>query len=164
MLLGIMADSHDNLPKVAAACRAFRERGVATILHAGDFVAPFALKLLVREGIPVAGVFGNNDGERAGLLGVCAGIHEGPYRCELDGRTVVIAHAPGQLAGPACDGADLLVHGHTHQARIEDGPPLRVNPGEVGGWLTGRSTAAVVDLASLAAELIELDTQETVAL
>jgi putative phosphoesterase len=164
MLLGIMADSHDNLPKVAAACRAFRERGVGAIVHAGDFVAPFVLKLLAREDVPLIGVFGNNDGERVGLRAVCAEIHEPPHRCRLEGRTVVIAHAPAQLTESVRDGADLLLHGHTHQASIVAGPPLMVNPGETGGWLTGRSTAAVVDLDSLSAELIELDGQETVAL
>jgi hypothetical protein len=164
MLLGIMADSHDNLPKVAAACRAFRDRGVGAVLHAGDFVAPFALKLLVGAGIPVTAVFGNNDGERAGLLAACKDIHNSPHRLELGGRTIVMAHAPGQLEAPECDGADLLVHGHTHQACIQDGPPLLVNPGEAGGWLTGRSTVAVVDLECMTAELVELDPQETVAL
>jgi putative phosphoesterase len=164
MLLGIMADSHDNLPKVAAACRALRERGATAILHAGDFVAPFALKPVVREEFRVIAVFGNNDGERAGLLGICPDIHEPPYRFELAGRTVVVAHSIGQLEGRAADGADLLVYGHTHECRIEAGPPMLINPGETGGWLTGRSTVAVVDLASLTAELIELDGQETVAL
>jgi putative phosphoesterase len=164
MLLGIMADSHDNLPRLAAACRTFRERGVDAVIHAGDFVAPFALKLLVREGLPVLGVFGNNDGERAGLRAACAEVYDAPHRCQVDGRTIVIAHSPDQLAGAAGEGADLLVHGHTHQACIDDGPPLLVNPGETGGWLTGRCTVAVADLQALTAELIELDGQETVAL
>jgi hypothetical protein len=136
---------------------------VEAIVHAGDFVAPFALKLIVREEVPVVAVFGNNDGERAGLLRVCSDLQEPPHSLELGGRRVVVAHSPGQLEGNGADGADLLIHGHTHEARIETGPPLLVNPGETGGWLTGRSTVALVNLASMDAELIELDGQETVA-
>lgn len=163
MLLGIMADTHDNLPRAAAACAVLRERGAGMILHAGDFVAPFALKVLVRADLPIVAVFGNNDGERTGLMKVCDDIHDSPYRCEIAGRTVVIAHDPADLTDAVRDGADLLVHGHTHQAYIEAGPPLTVNPGEVGGWLTGRSSVAVVDCSSMTAELIELGEQETVA-
>jgi hypothetical protein len=33
---------------------------------------------------------------------------------------------------------------------------LLVNPGETYGWLHGRATAAVVDLANLGVELIDL--------
>ena len=37
MLIGVMADTHDNLRMLAAALRVFREHGVEAILHAGDF-------------------------------------------------------------------------------------------------------------------------------
>ena len=164
MLLGIMADTHDNLPKVSAACAVFREHGVETIVHAGDFVAPFVLKVIARSGMPLVAVFGNNDGEGAGLRAACDGIQDPPRRCTLGGRKVVIAHDPAELAGPVLEGADLLVHGHTHEAYVDIGPPMTVNPGEVGGWLTGRSTVAVVDSDSMTAELIEIGSQETVAL
>jgi hypothetical protein len=58
--------------------------------------------------------------------------------------------------------ADLLVCAHTHRPAVEQGPPLVVNPGEAGGWLTGRCTAALVDLDRIQAEIIELGSQETV--
>jgi putative phosphoesterase len=162
MLIGVMADTHDNLPKVAAATELFAARGVQAILHAGDFVAPFALKLLLTAGLPVTGVFGDNDGERTGLRKACPDLYSAPHRFEMGGRTVVLAHDPAQLAGEAAAGADLLVHGHTHKSEVRPGPPLLVNPGEAGGWLTGVSTVALVDLDSLTAELVELGSQETV--
>ena len=67
MLVGVIADTHDNLPLVARAMELFRRRGVGAVLHAGDFVAPFALKPFVAADMPLTGVFGNNDGERDGL-------------------------------------------------------------------------------------------------
>ena len=164
MLLGVISDTHDNLPMVERAAILFAEQGVDAILHAGDFVAPFALKALLQSGLPVTGVFGNNDGERAGLARLCEGLHESPYRLDLGGRAVVLAHAPEDLVGPACDGADVLIHGHTHKLLVEQGSPLVLNPGEAGGWLTGRCTAAVLDLDALSVEIIELGPQSTVKL
>lgn len=163
MLVGVISDTHDNLPKVARACELFRERGVEAVLHAGDFVAPFALKVLVNSALPVTAVFGNNDGERDGLAGVCDDLHEPPHRFELGGRVVVLSHEPDRLTDEVVAGADVLIHGHNHVAETarRDGC-LLVNPGEAGGWLSGHCTVAVVDLARLDAEIIDLGRQETV--
>ena len=162
MLIGVMADTHDNLPKVRAALDLFASRGVEAIVHAGDFVAPFALKLVVGAGLPVVAVLGNNDGEKAGLHKAGADLHAPPHRFRMGGRAVVLAHNPAQLADDAIAGADLVVYGHTHKHEVRQGPPLVVNPGEAGGWLTGVATAAIVDLDAMTAEIVELGPQETV--
>ncbi|KPK66253.1 MAG: hypothetical protein AMK73_00615 [Planctomycetes bacterium SM23_32] len=159
MLIGVMSDTHDNLPKIAAALQLFAGRGVAVILHAGDYVAPFALKLLLKTGIPLVGVLGNNDGERAGLKALCATLYDPPHRLHLGGRLVLLTHDPAGL--PSQPEADLIVHGHTHSACIERGEPLVVNPGEAGGWLTGTCTVGVVDLDTMQAEIADLGPQET---
>ena len=39
MKIGIMSDSHDNMPKIAAAVKCFNEAGVEHVVHAGDFAA-----------------------------------------------------------------------------------------------------------------------------
>ena len=162
MLIGVLADTHDNLPMTAAAVDLFRARKVETILHAGDFVAPFTLKLILKAGIPLIGVFGNNDGERAGLRKACPTLREPPHRFELGGRTIVLAHDSAQLAGDLAERADLLVCGHTHQAAVRTQGALVVNPGEAGGWLTGLCTAALVDLDAMSAQILQLGSQETV--
>lgn len=52
---------------------------------------------------------------------------------------------------------DVVVYGHTHKAVIERvGKTLVVNPGELCGCLTNRSTYAVLNLESLEAELVLL--------
>jgi len=49
------------------------------------------------------------------------------------------------------------VHGHDHVAKIAKvGGTLIVNPGEVGGWLTGRSSFGLLDTETLEAEIIDL--------
>jgi len=157
--IGVIADTHDNLPMLERALTVLKRRGVEMLLHAGDYVAPFSLKAILASELPMVGVFGNNDGERAGLSRLSESLHKGPYRFELDGRTIIMAHEPAVLDGALRPGDELAVCAHTHEVQISEGPPLRVNPGEVGGWLTGRCTGAVVELKSLTAEVVEFGTQ-----
>jgi len=57
----------------------------------------------------------------------------------------------------ACGSLDLLVYGHTHRPEVRKaGTLLIVNPGEVYGHLTGRSTVALVDTVKRSAEIVEI--------
>ena len=157
MLVAVVADSHDNLPLIERAVEVCRERGAEAIVHAGDFVAPFAARAWAAFDGPVMGVFGNNDGERAGLRKVIAELYEGPHRFELGGRGVLVAHRREDLAEPLLGPADLVVVGHTHRSEVGRlGGAVVVNPGEVGAWLTGRGTLALVRLDDLEVEVLEL--------
>lgn len=153
MKIGILADTHDNMPAIRKALEAFRARGAETVIHAGDVVAPFAAKALARFEGPVYAVYGNNDGEREGLARALD-IAAPPRIVELGGRRLVVAHDASQVADPP--DADIVVTGHTHAVEISPGRPLGLNPGEAGGWLTGRSTCVVLDLETMEAEVCEL--------
>ena len=78
----------------------------------------------------------------------------------LPGLTLVGAHAvadalPVETAIKYPN--DVLVHGHDHKAKIEKvGKTLVINPGEVGGWLYGKSTLAILDTTTMKAEIIPL--------
>ncbi|MEM1638312.1 MAG: metallophosphoesterase family protein [Pyrobaculum sp.] len=51
----------------------------------------------------------------------------------------------------------MVVYGHTHQASLERrGKTLVVNPGELCGCLTGRSSYALIDLEKLETDLVLL--------
>lgn len=156
MKIGVISDSHDNLPMIRRAVELFNGRGdIELVLHAGDFVAPFAMKALLQLNVPLLAVFGNNDGEHVGLSKLAADLADPPVQREIGGRAVCIVHSIEQAAG--CEAhADVIVYGHDHQANIGPGPPLKVNPGECCGYLTGRATVAIVDLETLTAEIIEL--------
>ncbi|HCL90984.1 MAG TPA: YfcE family phosphodiesterase, partial [Candidatus Atribacteria bacterium] len=41
MKIGIISDTHDNLPKIKKAVGIFNREKVELVLHAGDFVSPF---------------------------------------------------------------------------------------------------------------------------
>jgi len=157
MLAAVAADSHDNLPMIERAVQVIGGRGAEVLFHAGDFVAPFAAKTWVNFEGPIMAVFGNNDGERAGLRTVIPDLHDSPHTFEADGRKVLVAHREADLSEPLLAQADLVVVGHTHRSEVaQRGHAVFVNPGEVGGWLTGRGTVALVDLETLEVELVEL--------
>ena len=160
MKIGVMADSHDNVGKIRQAVALFNEEQVGLVLHAGDFVAPFAVQPLRDLSCRVVAVFGNNDGERIGLANQFVGfgeVHPNLATTTAAGRRIAVVHYP-ELARPLARSGDydLVIFGHTHEVdeRIEKG--LLLNPGEVGGWLTGRCTAALVDLESLKVDIRDL--------
>lgn len=157
MQIGLMADSHDHLPRIGRAVEVFNRRQVDFMIHGGDFVAPFALAPLEQLQCDWAGVLGNNDGERAGLERRSQGrITPGPRRMELDDRRITIIHILEELELDR-EEADVIVFGHTHQPETRrEGNILLINPGETYGWLHGRATVAVVNLGTLTVELINL--------
>jgi len=150
--VGLMADSHDNLPMIRRALEEFEKREVKYILHAGDFIAPFAVKEIQKFNGSIAAVFGNNDGEKNGILKLGLDVKEGMRVVELQGRRILLSHLHPQDTAEV----DMVVYGHTHEVDVERGEPLVVNPGECGGWLTGKPTVAVVELDNLEVEIVAL--------
>ena len=160
MFVGVIADTHDNMNMLRKAVDLFNARGVGLALHAGDYIAPFTARELRRLECKLVGVFGNNDGERFGLVKDFEGfgeLREGICQLELDGKMIAITHYPEIAQTLAGSGAyDVVVYGHTHRPDIRGPKPLVINPGECGGWLEGESTVAILDLTAMSAELVKL--------
>jgi putative phosphoesterase len=160
MKIGIIADSHDNVPMIERACELFNAHGVTMVFHAGDFIAPFALNPLndILQ-CDYYGVFGNNDGERIGLQRTAVNrLFPSPAEFTVGEWKVLVAHEMPMLEALAASGHYRLVaYGHTHLPEIQvKGNTLLVNPGECGGWLHGRCTVALAHLDTLHAEIIDL--------
>jgi putative phosphoesterase len=159
MLVGILSDTHDNMPVLRRAVDVLNGREVGHVIHAGDFTSPFTFRALKHLACPFTGIYGNNDGERVLLQKLSnARIFTQPYILELAGRKIVIMHEHQVVDALADSGHfDLVVYGHTHEPDIRKrGNTLIVNPGELSGWLYGKSTIAIADLSTLSAELIEV--------
>ncbi|MEM1097442.1 MAG: YfcE family phosphodiesterase [Planctomycetota bacterium] len=170
MRIGVISDTHDRLPALAAALDAFAEAEVEALIHAGDYVAPFAAKLLTPDALRERGldlpgglhaIYGNNDGERTGLKKTLPQIVDGPVRIEIDGRRIAVAHFVDWFDEADHAWADVLISGHNHEAEITTRSVagrdrLYLNPGECCGWLTGRCTVAILDSDACRAELIDL--------
>lgn len=165
MLIGLMSDTHDCLPMVEKAVEKLNEQEVALVLHAGDYVAPFVVPRFRDLKAKLIGVFGNNDGDRE-LLKKRFSENE---KMELHGNfaeiyvgSVKIALLHGgeeELLKALIDtqGFDIVVYGHTHKVEVyRKGKTLVVNPGEVCGYITGKSTIALLDTEKLEVKTIEL--------
>lgn len=163
MIIGVISDSHDNVPMLERAMAHFNHAGCELVIHAGDVVAPFAMATFRLLNCPFRAIYGNNDGEKVGLklkaAAVGGSIEAPPLVVEAGGRRLLVLHdCSDWRAEAARSGAEVVIFGHTHEVVIErdqDGP-LGLNPGESGGWLTGNCTVALLDTADLAVRLLDL--------
>lgn len=162
MRIGLMADSHDRVPAIAEFGRRFREAGVALVLHAGDYCSPFALSALLDDGLPMAGVFGRNDGDHEGLRaaaakGVGGELYESPHSVELNGTRILLVYDIADVSERSIASHAIVIHGCTHrQMRDQCGDTLIVNPGEACGWLFGTPSAAILDLDTAQVDFLSL--------
>jgi len=163
-LIGVIADTHDRLPLVDKAVKQLNEEGVKLVLHAGDYIAPFVVPHFKPLKADLIGVFGNNDGDRKLLrkrfsdLG--AEIRGRFAEVATDGLRIGMVHGEEEELLRSLinvEGYDVIVHGHTHEAKTyRKGRTLVVNPGEVCGYLTGKSTIATLNTQTLYVKIIPL--------
>jgi len=156
VLIGLVSDSHDNVPRLASAVEIMQRRKVELVLHAGDYVAPFAAKALCALTCRWQGVLGNNDGEREGLAEISEGrISEKRLKLTEDGRSIIVIHDLARLE-PG-EQSDIVVYGHTHKAAVDQqAKRLLVNPGECCGWLTDKPTVAILDTREMSVEVVDI--------
>jgi len=165
MLIGLIADTHDNLPLVDKAVKKLNEMNVGLVLHAGDYVAPFVIPKLKELKAKMIGVFGNNDGDHELLKKRFneyedLEVHGNFAEIIVGGLKIALLHGDEEELLEALINSqsfDIVVHGHIHKAEVyQKGKTLIVNPGEACGYLTGKSTIALLDTDRREAEIIEL--------
>lgn len=160
MKIGVLSDSHDNMPKLARAVELFNEEKVEQVFHTGDFISPITANELIRLNAPLIGVFGNNDGDRLFLterFREIGKIYPDFHEFTIAGKRCVLMHEPKFIdALVASCRYDLVVYGHTHAIDLREGETLVINPGECGGWLTGRATAVILETDDMSVRLREL--------
>jgi putative phosphoesterase len=165
MLIGLISDTHDNLPMVTKAVKRLNEENVGLVLHAGDYVASFVIPRFKELKAKLIGVFGNNDGDHELLKKRFAENKNLEIRgnfadITVDGIRIALLHGSDSELLKALIEAecfDVLVHGHLHKSETyRIGKTLVVNPGEVCGYLTGKSTIALLDTAKHEAKIVDL--------
>lgn len=159
MKIGVISDTHDNLPAIGRAVDVFIARKVEHVIHAGDYCSPFTFRVLGKLSCGFTGVFGNNDGEKLLLKKMSLGrIYRQPHIFELGGRKIVVMHEHHVAESLAASGHyDAVVFGHTHEPVVRTvGTCLLLNPGEASGWLSGNCTVAIADLGALTAEIVAI--------
>jgi len=165
MLVGLIADTHDRLSMVEKAVKRLNGENVGLVLHAGDYVAPFVVPKFKDLKARLIGVFGNNDGDRELLkkrFSEYKGLEMRGNFAEIiiDGLRVALLHGHEEELLKALvesEGFDVVVHGHTHKVEVyQKGRTLVVNPGEVCGYLSGKSTIALFDTVKREVRLVGL--------
>jgi putative phosphoesterase len=137
---------------------------VELVLHAGDYVAGFVIPKFKMLNCKLIGVFGNNDGDhellkkRFSETTNCT-IHDKFATVNVDGYRIALLHGTEiELLNAIIDSGyfNAVIHGHSHNKKIEKkGKTLAVNPGELCGYLTGKSTLVLLDTVKNEAKIIE---------
>src|ERR1700680_5324056 len=97
MRIGIMSDTHDRGPAIADILERFASKGIAMVMHAGDYCSPYSLAVFHQRGMAPLGVFGRNDGDRETLSayaarGMGTEIYESPHSFEVGGKRLLLVH------------------------------------------------------------------------
>ncbi len=153
MIVGIMADTHDNIPMTRNALGVLSENAVDVVLHAGDLTSPHMLEYLV--GFHCYIVLGNGDivheeaiRDRGRVLGFNA--IEYKIEVELGGRMFALFHGdnvPMFREAVASGRFDYIVKGHTHFYENYESNGARVlNPGAV--CLDDEASVIILDTES----------------
>lgn len=156
MKIGVISDTHDNIPKIKEAVNVFNNEKVGMMVHLGDYIAPFSIKPFDKLHCSWIGVFGNNDGETKGLKKISKNrIRKPPLKIIIKNRVIIIVHDIHHFRkNTKCD---LLLYGHSHSPEIRrEKRYLMLNPGECGGWLSRTCSIAIVDLETLEPRIIRL--------
>ena len=164
MKIGIVSDTHNNLRNVHRIVELFNESGVDRVIHTGDITQAKTLDIFAHLEMPMYGVYGNNDeGERESLAAAVAAhgfiFQEPPFVLEWHQRSIMVVHDPLEFEGHLNHTHELALHGHTHLYRYEEtsvrgSRQVVFNPGECAGHMKGFNAIGVLDLDTLAAELL----------
>jgi putative phosphoesterase len=147
------------------AIRRLNQEGVELVLHTGDYVSGFTIPRFKALNARLIGVFGNNDGDRQKLkekFGENGKLEIRGSFAELTvgGLKAALLHgSEEELVKALIEGQsfDVVVRGHLHRTEAyRKGKTLVINPGEVCGYLSGRSTIALLDTAKNEAKTVEL--------
>src|SRR5450759_4668178 len=146
-----MSDTHDRVPAISYLLDRFASKGIAMVMHGGDYCSPFSLAPFHQKGMALLGVFGRNDGDRESLSasaarGMGTEIYESPHSFDVAGKRVLIVHDIAEVSSRSIESHDFVIHGSSHlQSTKKVGTTIVINPGEACGWIHSKCTSAILD-------------------
>ncbi len=139
MRIGIISDTHDDIMNVKQAIKIFNQYSVEYVIHAGDYVFPgIVLEFKnLNKNINFIGIFGNNDGEKFGLvksfISIGGNLMGDFGELRIEDEIFGIYHGTNEDIKKICllsNYYDVLICGHTH---IKDNRKINktqiLNPG-----------------------------------
>jgi len=162
MKIGILSDTHGNIPATAAAVGRFRAAGVGAVFHCGDIGSFDVLSELSVMGVPVHAVLGNVDVYSADLkffpTNIGVQLHGRFGEIELAETRIALLHSDDSRRFNQCVRSgqyDLVLSGHSHEVHdFRHGGTRCINPGTAGRGTP--NTCAVLDLVSGELGILEL--------
>jgi uncharacterized protein len=159
MLIAILSDIHDNIPKLRAAIEHIQR--VDALLCGGDLCSPFIVDELAKFPRQLHVVFGNNDADLFRITQKTSAVNQSRapedriqlhgefFEGGLGGKRIAMIHFEQIGKALARSGQyDLVCYGHTHQFSIErdlaTGAVRGLNPGEIFGMLRDDSESTFV--------------------
>jgi putative phosphoesterase len=157
MKIGILSDTHDNVPHIKKLFMEFNEKRVDAVLHAGDFCSPFMIPEM--KAAQIYAVLGNNDGDVFLLQKKCneQGIQlMGAFGAlELGEQKIALYHGTYSDITQAlinCGSYDIVVTGHTHDYVCErHNQTWHLNPGTAHGF-GGQGSAMILETSDMTVE------------
>lgn len=166
MKIGIISDIHDNVENLEWAVKKIQELQVDKVFALGDYSSPYIVERLGLIGVPIAAVWGNNDGDKITMLRVVQTDENNLIKFErdvfaeikYDGELYFIAHYALLAENAAMSGKYKAVfHGHTHKQREEIlNSTLIVNPGKLASYPKGVISFAIYDTKSGSVKFMEM--------
>jgi putative phosphoesterase len=169
MKIGLLSDTHNNLPATIAAARLLLDHGVEAVIHCGDIGTDRILDELYarfyEKNVPLYFVLGNCDLHEYSVINYPE--LDGLHFCDrfgsltLDGKKIGFLHGDDHrtFSKNAESGVfDYLITGHTHAPHDQIHKTTRLlNPGSAAQSRSGPETCAVLDLASDTFELLTIN-------
>lgn len=160
MLIGIIADTHDNVEMTIKAMDFLKNRKVRLLIHAGDLTSPHMLDFFSQFECHFA--LGNCDEKCSELNCRCSelGLDKIEKQCEFtyDGKLFLVFHGndvPAYREAIKSQKYDYIIKGHTHffEDYIRNGAHI-INPGSLSHG--EENTIAVLDTETDKVERVDL--------
>lgn len=168
MKIGIISDTHDNLPNIQKSVQVFNKEKVEMVLHLGDWCSPFAPDFFAGLKCQIKSVFGNNDADIFAFLkkkfSVDIEFRKRIFEIDLAGKKAVMFHGDdAQITNSLIQSGayDVVFTGHTHIVVNEmKGKTLHINPGTVSHYKSGKInrefTIAIYDSEKNSAKILKI--------
>ena len=159
-MIGIISDTHDNVPNILKAKEIFKQKKAELVLHAGDVIAPKTVTFF--DGLIVWFVKGNADGDTEKIK-MFAEKQNSKYlgeqaEFELEGKKFFLYHGtnPDKLREAIMSQKyDYVITGHTHEPfDKKEGKTRIINPG--AHYYMSSNTIVLLDIKKDSVEFIEV--------
>ncbi|MBI3559058.1 YfcE family phosphodiesterase [Candidatus Gottesmanbacteria bacterium] len=166
MKIALISDIHDNEHNLREAIKVIKENNINEIIALGDYCYPGIIRYFISTGLKFRGIFGNNDGDRAGMMQDAMKnngqvvLARGEFdEYEIDSSKIFVTHYPQIAEEMASSGKyNVVFYGHDHIFRSEKlaNGCLIFNPGEISGLKTGAVSLGIWDSVSHEGSKIEI--------